>query len=97
MLRTAYDMIEQHMADRTWVAGEHFTLADCCSAEPALFYAGMVMPFAQTHPRLAAYAERLWGRPSVQRVIAEARPTSTCSLVEGAIPARFLRDEPPVA
>ncbi|MGT2433277.1 glutathione S-transferase family protein [Cupriavidus basilensis] len=96
MLRTAYDMIEQHMADRTWVAGEHFTLADC-SAEPALFYAGMVMPFAQTHPRLAAYAERLWGRPSVQRVIAEARPYFHLFPVKGAIPARFLRDEPPVA
>lgn len=90
-LHTAYDMIEQRMVDRTWMAGEHFTLADC-SAEPALFYAALVAPFAQTHPRLAAYAEQLWGRPSVQRAIAEARPYFHLFPVKDAVPARFLRD-----
>ncbi|MFJ1257749.1 glutathione S-transferase family protein [Cupriavidus sp. CuC1] len=95
-LRTAYDMIEPRMASRTWMVGEHFTLADC-AAEPALFYAAVVVPFAQTHPHLAAYFERLVARPSVARVLAEARPYFHMFPIKNAIPARFLEDEPPVA
>ena len=41
MLRTAYGMIEQDMAQRTWAMGDDFTMADCAAA-PALFYADQV-------------------------------------------------------
>ena len=91
-LGTAYDMIERRMSDRTWAVGESFTLADCAAA-PALFYAAIVVPFPETHACLAAYAARLVDRPSVKRVIAEARPYFHLFPFKDAIPARFLRGE----
>jgi len=88
-LSTAYDMIEQHMADRTWAIGESFSIADCAAA-PALFYAGIVLPFHASHPNLAAYFERLLQRPSFKRVLAEARPYFNLFPLKNDIPARFL-------
>jgi len=69
---SAYDLLEKEIAGRSWAAGERFTLADC-SAAPALFYAGACVPM-EGHPALAAYLERLLARPSVARVVEEARP-----------------------
>jgi glutathione S-transferase len=40
---------------------------------PSLFYADAVHPYRAAYPALAAYFERLVGRPSVQRVIREAQ------------------------
>jgi len=88
-LTTAYDMIERRMADRTWAAGEAFSLADCAAA-PALFYAGIVAPFPDNHAHLAAYFERLVARPSFKRVIAEARPYFQYFPLRDRMPARFL-------
>jgi len=88
-LATAYAMIERRMAGRTWAAGEAFGLADCAAA-PALFYTGIVEPFPPGHSNLAAYFERLMARPSVARVIAEARPYFPMFPFNEAIPARFL-------
>jgi glutathione S-transferase len=60
--------------DGGWLAGETFTLADC-AAGPALHYADVVHPIDRgAHPALSAYLERLLARPSVARVIDEARP-----------------------
>ncbi|WP_293903611.1 glutathione S-transferase family protein, partial [Phenylobacterium sp.] len=72
-LRTAYALIEAHMAGRVWAAGEAFTLADCAAA-PGLYYAQRVEPFDPGHPNVAAYFERLLARPSFARVLEEARP-----------------------
>jgi glutathione S-transferase len=72
-LDTAYAMLDADMATRTWAMGEAFGLADCAAA-PALFYAGRVHPFAETHPRLGAYFDRLLARPSFARAVAEAKP-----------------------
>ena len=88
-LRTAYDMIERRMADRIWVAGESFCVADC-AAVPALFYAGIVVPFSETHPNVAAYFERLIERASFKRVLDEARPYFPLFPFKELIPARFL-------
>lgn len=88
-LRIAYDMIERQVAERTWAIGETFSLADCAAA-PALFYAGIVAPFSETHPHVAAYFERLLERPSFQRVITEARPYFPLFPFKDSIPARFL-------
>jgi glutathione S-transferase len=71
-LRTAYRMIDQEMAPRTWAVGDDFGLADCAAA-PALFYANEVLPF-EGHTNLAAYFDRLKGRPSYARVLKEAEP-----------------------
>ena len=92
-LGTAYDMIERRMADRTWMVGEGFSLADCAAA-PALFYAAIVLPFPQSHGRLATYFERLMGRASVKRAIAEARPYFHMFPYKDSIPTRFLQGEP---
>ncbi|HWM48832.1 MAG TPA: glutathione S-transferase family protein [Xanthobacteraceae bacterium] len=73
LLATALGILEREMADRTWAAGETFTMADCAAA-PTLFYAGHVMPFGTTHPRAAAYLARLRDRPSYARALREAKP-----------------------
>jgi len=88
-LRTAYGMIERRVAERTWVVGDRFGLAECAAA-PALFYAGIVEPFADGHPHTAAYFERLLARPSFARVLAEARPYFPNFPYRDRMPARFL-------
>ena len=71
-IRAAYDHVDAEIDDGMWAVGDAFTLADC-SAAPALFYAGLIVP-RDDHPRLAAYYERLRARPSFDRVVEEARP-----------------------
>jgi glutathione S-transferase len=73
LLKVAYGLIEGQVAGRRWAAGEEFGMADCAAA-PALFYANVVAPFGADHPALAAYLGRLLARPSVARVVEEARP-----------------------
>jgi glutathione S-transferase len=70
-LDRAYALLDAR-ATTAWLAGGTFTLADCAAA-PALFYAWVVHPWAGL-PSLTAYYERLTARPSVARVIDEARP-----------------------
>jgi glutathione S-transferase len=91
-LAMAYRMIEERMADRTWAAGESFSIADCAAA-PALFYASIIAPFPATHGHLAAYFERLLARPSVRRVIAEARPYFQLFPFRDSIPQRFFASD----
>ncbi|MEZ5667328.1 MAG: glutathione S-transferase family protein [Alphaproteobacteria bacterium] len=87
-LRSAYAAIEAGLDSRQWAAGAAFTMADCAAA-PALFYAGIVEPFAAEHAALAGYFERLVARPSVARTIAEARPYFRFFPMRDAMPARF--------
>lgn len=88
-LDQAYAMIEGEMREKRFAAGEAFTLADC-SALPALFFASIVQPFGAGQRRLAGYLERLLQRPSVERVIAEARPYFALFPYREAMPARYL-------
>jgi len=88
-LQMAYGMLERQMATRTWAVGEQFSLADC-AAFPGLFYADTLVSFTKTHPNAAAYFERLLQRPSVQRVLDEARPYFKYYPFKEALPARFL-------
>lgn len=88
-LETAYAMIERQMSGRQWATGDDFTMADC-SALPALFFASIVHPFREDQPQLAAYLARLLLRPSVERVIAEARPYFKFFPYKEAMPERFL-------
>jgi glutathione S-transferase len=72
-LDDAYATLDGRL-DGGWLAGETFTLADCAAA-PALHYADVVHPIDRgAHPALSAYLDRLLARPSVARVIDEARP-----------------------
>ena len=86
-LTTAYAMIEEQMSTHDWAVGDDFTLADCAAA-PALFYAAIVHPF-RDFPRVEAYLERLLARPSVKRVIDEARPFFPMFPYRDAMPARY--------
>ncbi|MFJ2685047.1 glutathione S-transferase family protein [Pseudomonas sp. NPDC087342] len=88
LLTTAYYMLERRMASRIWVASEAFSLADC-AAVPALFYASTLLPFPNDCGHLSAYFERLIQRPSVQRVIDEAKPYFQFYPFAEAIPLRF--------
>jgi glutathione S-transferase len=72
-LDTAYRWLDGVMVGRTWAVGENFTLADC-SAAPSLFYADWAHPIAERFPQVRSYRSRLLARPSVARVVDEARP-----------------------
>jgi glutathione S-transferase len=72
-LAISYPMINEDMRGKTWATGDAFSLADC-SAFPALFYANKVAPFVGEYEYAARYLERLSARPSIARVLEEARP-----------------------
>jgi len=76
-LDLAYAVLDRQLNGRDrdgWLAGNDFTLADCAAA-PALHYADVLHPLdREAHPALAAYFDRVLTRPSVDRVVEEARP-----------------------
>ena len=72
-LQTALGLVDQEMSNKTWAAGELFTMADC-SAAPALFYADRIRPLGERYPHAAAFLHRLMDRPSFARVLREAEP-----------------------
>jgi glutathione S-transferase len=76
-LDLAYATLDRQLNGRNldgWLAGADFTLADCAAA-PALHYADVVHPMdGDARPALAAYFDRVLTRPSVARVVEEARP-----------------------
>ena len=73
MLETSYAWLDARMRDRTWAAGETFTLADCAAA-PSLFYADWTYPIPDACAALKAYRQRLLARPAFARAVDEARP-----------------------
>lgn len=72
-LDKVYPWLDARLAGRTWAAGEDFSLADCAGG-PALFYADWVQEIPEGFATLRAYRARLLARPSIVRVIDEARP-----------------------
>lgn len=72
-LETALGMVDADMRAKTWAMGDEFTMADCAAA-PALYYANLVAPLADTHTVAAAYLGRLMERPSFARAVREAEP-----------------------
>ena len=87
-LVTVYGMLDRHMASRTWVSNQGFSMADCAAA-PALFYTSTIEPFPEQLGHLRAYFDRLMERPSVRRVIEEAKPYFPFYPFADAIPKRF--------
>ncbi len=87
-LATAYRMLDERMATRAWAAGQEFSMADCAAA-PALFYASTLVPFGPESAHLHAYFERLMARPSVVRVLDEAKPYFSMYPFAKDIPQRF--------
>jgi glutathione S-transferase len=73
LLDSAYAWLNGVMRNRTWAAGEQFTLADCAAAA-SLFYSDWVHEISAQHSSLRDYRARLLARPSVVRTVDEARP-----------------------
>ena len=71
-LDTAYAWLDKRLADRTWAAGDAFSLADCAAA-PSLFYADWVHQIGPAFPRLREYRSQLLSRPSFARAVDEGR------------------------
>src|SRR5699024_131296 len=72
-LDTIYAWLDARMASRPWAAGDAFSIGDC-SAAPSLFYADWVHEISVSFGHLRASRSRLLQRPSVARVVDEARP-----------------------
>ncbi len=87
-LDMAYALVDRQAAPGNWAAGAQFSIADCAAA-PALFYAAIIHPIADHHRHLLDYFERLMTRPSVARVIEEARPYFHFFPFNQDMPARF--------
>lgn len=73
-LDAAYALLDDHLAGGSgWLAGPDFTLADCAAA-PALHYARVVHRWDEAElAALTRYFAALMERPSVARVVDEAR------------------------
>jgi glutathione S-transferase len=91
-LGTACEMIDRSMKSRIWSAGDRFSMADCAAA-PALFFSDIAAPFPGNLDALASYFERLVTRPSVGRVIDQARPHFKWFAYADAMLARFRQGE----
>jgi glutathione S-transferase len=73
LLDVAYGWLDNELTHQAWASGGTFSMADC-SAAPALFYADWVHPIDDQFPVVRAYRHRVLARPSVARVVDEARP-----------------------
>ena len=72
-LGRAYALLDGRLADHDWLAGDGFSVADCAAA-PGLHYARVLQRWDEDGlPHLTGYSARLTTRPSVARVIDEAR------------------------
>jgi len=84
-LDKSYAWLNRWMAGRQWAANGMFGIADCAAA-PALFYAHWGFPIPQSHTALRDYRARLLARPSIARVVDEARPWRQIFPLEGRAP-----------
>lgn len=73
LLDRIYAWLDQRLTDRTWIASDTLSLADCAAA-PSLFYADWAHQVPATFPNLRNYRARLLEHPSVARCVDEARP-----------------------
>jgi glutathione S-transferase len=67
-----YGIFDALLANRTWAAGDAFTMADCAAAPP-LHYLRGTYPFSD-YKNIVAYADRLTQRASFARVLKDAEP-----------------------
>jgi len=73
-LDRVYALLDARLAANEWMTGPTFTVADCAAA-PALFYARVVHRWDEHGlSNLTRYYTALTARPSITRVIDEARP-----------------------
>ena len=74
LLDTAYGVLDARVADRPWAGGAEFTVADCAMFPP-LFYLHAIHRWdGEAYANITRYYRDLLARPSVARVVEEARP-----------------------
>ena len=73
IMRGIYGVVETQIANREFIVGDSFTLADCAAA-PALWYSVRNAPLDGAYPRIAAYLERLKARPSFAQALKQSEP-----------------------
>ena len=71
LLESACNLLDEKLANRIWLVGDTFTLADC-SAAPTLSYLRIVYDY-QHLQNLTAYFKRLEAKPSVEKVFSQGR------------------------
>ena len=75
LLESACNLLDEKLANRNWLVGDAFTLADC-SAAPTLSYLQIVYDYEHLQ-NLTAYFKRLSEKPSVEKVFASGREQMT--------------------
>ncbi|MDD1500607.1 glutathione S-transferase family protein [Agrobacterium sp. CNPSo 3708] len=63
MLRRPFRVLEQHLADKDYLVGDRFTVADLNAAE-VVRYAQAHAPLFDAHPAVKAWLERCQSRPA---------------------------------
>ena len=66
LLNRRYDTVEQMLAGRQYIAGDQFTVADAYLFTVTGWSRMLKIDLLSTRPNLAAYMERVGGRPAVQ-------------------------------
>jgi glutathione S-transferase len=84
-LDKTYAWLNRWMAGRVWAANNVFGIADCAAA-PALFYAHWGYPIPDSYAALLGYRALLLARPSIARVVDEARPWREIFPLKGHTP-----------
>lgn len=74
-LAPMFDYLERELGDREWMVGDQITIADITVASPFVnaHHSGFA-PARKRWPKLRAYLERVWKRPSFASLIAEETP-----------------------
>jgi glutathione S-transferase len=69
-----FDYLEGELGDREWLVANRFSIADIGSASPFVNFAHVgVHPDAARWPRIGAWLERVWSRPSFKACIEEEK------------------------
>ena len=87
LLESACNLLDEKLANRNWLVGDMFTLADCTAA-PTLSYLRIVYDY-QHLQNLTAYFQRLEKRPSVKKVFASGREQMKQMLSKLKYPVKF--------
>ncbi len=87
LLEEACTLLDEKLANRTWLLGEDFTEADC-SAAPTLSYLRIVYNY-EHFQYLTAYFKRLQAKPSVARVFNDGREQMSGMLSTLKYPVAF--------
>jgi glutathione S-transferase len=88
LMETALVLLDEKLANRTWLAGNEFSLADCAAA-PTLAYLRMVYDYRYL-PNLTNYIKRLESRASIAKVFNTGREQMTQMLSTLKYPLKLL-------